>query len=82
MESPLKVWHAFSTLAEGDALVVTLNKLVSKTVGVTYKEYAGLKCIVTGFDLSLLRATRGSIITGSTPAAFRLEATIKLEHTP
>lgn len=81
-ESSLDVWHACATQAEGAALVVALNNLIYKVVSVTYKEFAGLKCIVTGVDVSKLVATRGSIITGSTPATFRLEATIRLEHTP
>jgi hypothetical protein len=81
-ESTLSVWHALSTQAEGDALIKSLQLLVFKVVSVTYKEYSAVKCIITDVNIDKLVATRGSIITGSTPAAFRLEATIKLEQTP
>ena len=81
-ESSLDVWHACATQAEGSALVVALNNLIYKVVAVTYKEFAGLTCIITGVDIVKLVATRGSIISGSTAATFRLEATIKLEHAP
>ena len=81
-ESTLTVWHALATLAEGDALVKSLYLLKYKVVAVTYKEYSAVKCIITDVTIEKITATRGSIITGSTPAAFRLEATIKLEQTP
>lgn len=81
-ESSLDVWHGCATLAEATALNVSLLALRYLPVTVTYKEFAGLKCIITDVDIAKIVATRGSIITGSTPALFRLEATIKLEHTP
>ena len=81
-ESSLDIWHACANQSEGSVLIVALNNLIGKVVSVTYKEFTGLKCIVLGVDISKFVATRGPIITGSTPATFRLEATIRLEHTP
>ena len=81
-ESSLDIWHACATLAEGAALTIALNALIYRVVAVTYKEYSALTCIVKGVNVTKLAATRGSIISGSTAATFRLEATIKLEHTP
>lgn len=81
-ESSLDAWHACANQAEGSALIVALNNLIGEVVSVTYKEFSGLKCIVTGVIITKFVATRGPIISGSTPATFRLEATITLDHTP
>ena len=80
--SVLEIWHATATIAAAKAVVALLNSLVYSLVSVTYKEHTGLRCVVTGIEITKLVATRGSIITGSTPALARIEGTITLEHAP
>lgn len=81
-ESSLEFWHATASLAAAQTVVDSLNALVYSLTSITYKEHTGLACVITGVTIDKLVGTRGSIITGSTAAAARIEGKITLEHVP
>jgi len=85
--SELEFWNAFSSVATAKSFIDSLNALKpspsnAKAVKVTYKEYTALRCIVMDVEIKKSIACRGSIITGSTAATWRVEGVITLEYAP
>jgi len=81
-ESSLTFWHACADKAAAAALIVQLNALAYQPCKVTFKEYTGLRCVVKSYEIERSVACRGTIITGTTAATWRVEGKIVLEHAP
>lgn len=78
-ESTLEYWQACATSPAANAFINTVNALCYQSVIVDWKEYSDVRCVVTSTKVTLSRACKGPLITGSTYATWRVEGTITLE---
>ena len=79
--SRITVWKACSTLEEAKNTREAAESLAYGAYKLTYREHAGTPVVVTEVEVSRIVATRGPIVTGTTRATYRVEATITLEVT-
>lgn len=78
-ESVLEFWQACADAAAAKVFIDSLNGLCYEVVTVTWKEYTAERCVFKSWDLSLSRACKGPIITGTTVARWRVEGSCILE---
>lgn len=80
--SPVKVWHALANLPAAQTTRDAIEALAGSVCKLTYKDDASTRVMVTEVMIDSLRAVRGSAISGTTPAAWLIEATITMEVLP
>lgn len=79
--SRITVWKACATQDEARLAREAVESLAYGAYKLTYREHAGTPVVVTEVEVSRIVATRGPIVTGTTRATYRVEATITLEVT-